>query len=317
MNTPLLAAACALVGGSLHAQATLHVAPEGAADGSSWTAPANLHDALAAARPGDVLYVKTGTYLTSVAGDRTASFVVPDGVRVLGGFRGDESDDRHRDPIAFETVLSGEIGAPERADNAYTVVRLTGAGQATVLDGFTVTGGYADGAGGSADPRRAGGGALVELERPGHTTAPRFVDCVFAANYARDGGGVYISGRAGSATPTFVTCTFRDNEADLDGGAIYVDGRRHGEASPELTDCRFEGNVANYGGALFNQATGGTAHPRLTRCRFTTNRAYVRGATLYAIDHRGDSDTQLDACVFDEPTGVRPGDASPLARAVD
>ena len=316
MNTPLLAA-CALLGGSLHAQATLYVAPEGVADGSSWTAAASLHDALAAARPGDAVYVKTGTYLTSATGDRAASFVVPDGVRVLGGFRGDESDDRHRDPVAFETVLSGEVGTPERSDNAYTVVRLTSAGDATVVDGFTITGGYADGAGGSADPRRAGGGALVDLLRPGHAAAPRFVDCVFAANYARDGGGVYVSGRAGAAAPTFEACTFRDNEADLDGGAVYVDGRRHGEASPVLTDCRFEGNVANYGGAVFNQATGGTTHPRLTRCRFTANRAYVRGATLYAIDHRGDSEAEIDACVFDEPADVRPGATSPLARAVD
>jgi len=68
-------------------------------------------------------------------------------------------------------------------------------------------------------------------------------------NAARDGGGVYIDGSSGKAKPSFVNCTFRKNEADLDGGAIYNDGRRRGEASPSLVDCTFESNVANYGGA--------------------------------------------------------------------
>lgn len=317
MNTPLFAAACALAGGSLHAQATLHVAPDGAADGSSWAAPASLHGALASASPGDVLYLKAGTYVTSPEGDRAVSFRVPDGVRVLGGFRGDEADEDHRDPVAFAAVLSGEIGSPDREDNAYTVAHLSGVGTGTVLDGLTLIGGYASGAGGSADPRRAGGGLLVDLARPGGTTAPQIIDCVFAANYARDGGGAYVSGRAGVAKPTFEGCTFRDNEADLDGGAMFVDGRRHGVASPTLTECRFEGNVANYGGAVFNQATGGTTHPRLVKCGFARNRAYVRGATLYAIDHRGSAAPLLEGCVFDEPTGVRPADASALARAID
>ena len=317
MNKPLLAAAAVVVGGCLHAQTVLYVAPAGNSDGSSWKEPTNLHAALAAARAGDVVFVKTGTYLTSEGGDRTASFSPAEGVRMLGGFRGDEPDEHHRDPISFETVLSGEIGSPERGDNAYTVLRLTGSGEGTVVDGFTITGGYADGAGGAADARRAGGGILIEVSEPGGRAAPRIADCVLAGNYARDGGGAYVSGRAGSAAPHFEDCTFRDNEADLDGGAVYVDGRRRGDAAPLLTDCLFQRNVANYGGALFNQATGGRVVASLTRCHFTGNRAYVRGATLYSIDHRGSAEARLEDCVFDEPAGVRQPEPTPLARAVD
>ena len=307
MTRPLLAVACALASAALTAQSTLYVKPGASGDGTSWETPAGLHAALAKAPAGASLWVAQGTYRTSDSGNRAAAFVVPSGVSVFGGFRGGETDVSERRPSQHPTTLSGEIGTPERVDNAYTVVRLTDADGSTVLDGLTIAHAYANGAGPVADPRRAGGGLLVDLSRANAKANPLIRDCVFEDNYARDGGAVYIDGAGGRATPTFVDCRFRENEADLDGGAVYNDGRRHGEASPIFRDCVFAANEANYGAAVFNQATKGTASPRLSDCRFADNRAYVRGTTVYSIDHQGESTPVLNDCVFDD--GNAPADA--------
>ena len=312
MTRPLLAVACALAGVTLAAQTTRYVKPGATGDGSSWSAAAGLHEALAEARPGTRLWLAAGTYKTSASANRDASFVIPPGVTLLGGFRGTETAAAERAPGTHRTILSGEIGAAERTDNAFTVLRLTDAPAGTLIDGVTVTGAFAGGAGPVGDPRRAGGGALVNLSAPGATTAPKFRDCVFVRNYARDGGAVYVDGAGGRAVPIFEACTFRSNEADLDGGAVYNDGRRRGEASPTLRDCTFVGNEANYGAAVFNQATKGTASPRLRSCRFRDNRAYVRGTTVYGIDHQGEAAAQLRDCVFEDESQV-PGEE--LARA--
>ena len=286
MNKPLLTVACALLASAASAQTTLHVSPDGRGDGSKWSQAASLHDALSKARAGDQLWLEGGTYLTSATGDRDATFAVPSGVAVYGGFAGKEGRVQARKPQAHPTVLSGEIGGTGRDDNAYTVLTLTDASSQTLVDGVVVERAYADGAGPTADARRAGGGVLVNTSGPGLTSSPILKDVVFRYNFARD------------------------------GGAVYNDGRRHGIASPKFTACRFEANVANYGAALFNQATKGTTQPVAQACIFKRNRAYVRGASLYTIDNQGDSDAELVDCVFDDRTDPSPRDTD-LARGDD
>ncbi len=314
MNRPLLAVACTLYGVALAAQSTLFVTPTGAGDGSSWSKAANLHAALKGASAGHTLWLSSGTYVTTAGDNRDASFRIPAGVQVLGGFSGSETALAQRKPQAAPTVLSGEIGGPDPHDNAYTVVRITGGDASTVLDGVTVSGAHANGSGVVADARRAGGGLLVDLAGPGTKASPTISNVVFEKNYARDGGAVYVDGSGGQATPTFERCSFRQNEADLDGGAVYNDGRRYGEASPIFRACVFEGNEANYGAAVFNQATKGTASPKMSECTFRQNKAYVRGTTLYSIDHQGTSRPMLLSCVFDQTAEIT-ASADDLARA--
>lgn len=313
MNTPLLAVVCVLLGGSLSAQNTLYVSPTGAGDGSSWTSSASLHAALQKAKPGDQVWLQEGTYPTSKEGNRDVYFDVPNGVRLLGGFTGREKNASGRNPRDHKTILTGEIGHKERSDNAYTVVRLADASTSTTLDGLTITAAYANGHGPTADPRRAGGGMLIQVNTPESTSQPTLINCTLVGNYARDGGGVYVDGRIGIAKPSFVNCTFRQNEADLDGGAVYNDGRRRGEASPSFVDCTFDSNVANYGGAIFNQATKGASNPHLSKCDFRQNHAYVRGETLYNIAHQGQNRPVLINCKFEE-INTKDNDTSSLAR---
>ena len=77
-------------------------------------------------------------------------------------------------------------------------------------------------------------------------------NCTFVNNYAEDdGGAVYVDDAAGNHIPTlFMDCIFRNNEAGVDGGAIYVCDDGVALAGGEFTD-----NYAKKrGGAIFVDA---------------------------------------------------------------
>ena len=96
--------------------------------------------------------------------------------------------------------------------------------------------------------------------------SPTFNVCTFLNNFARDNGGaVYID--SDSANPFFNNCRFENNIADDDGGAIYSN---YGQ--PFIYNgCFFGGNTAgNLGGAIF--ATGAdTRFPNIGEAEFCGN----------------------------------------------
>lgn len=107
----------------------------------------------------------------------------------------------------------------------------------------------------------AGGGAMFTF---GDLT---LVNCVVSGNTANDGssgGGVH--GENGS-TITLTGCTFTDNVAEGNGGAVF---------SSELTatNCTFVNNMASSGGAI---TTAGGAPATLLHCTITGNHATETG----------------------------------------
>ena len=282
-----------LIGGALCAQ-TLYVTANGSGDGSSWQEAANLQEILPEATSGTQIWVARGTYYPTPGIDRTASFHVPDGVRLFGGFTGNESGLVQRDPAANETILSGEIGSTAPDDNSYNVVYTEAAGPNTLIDGFTITGGYAMGVGRPHERVRCGGGWYNNgaLE----ASNPTVSNCKFSQNVARDGGAIYNNGKGGEASPTLESCTFFENRAADDGGALYNYGGRGGKSSPVLTACTIQGNAANYGAGLFNHGGKGESSPALQGCTITQNVAHVQGGTLYNMDINGVTEPQLDNC---------------------
>jgi hypothetical protein len=135
------------------------VAPGG--DGSSWAAAFKyLQDALAVATSGDQIWVAVGTYRPDqgaglMVGDRTATFRLPNGVALLGGFAGHELTFAEREGNYDQTVLSGFLqaaqpgGIPEiRSERILTAENV---GPGTRLDGFRIEKGRA-----TIEPRAAG-----------------------------------------------------------------------------------------------------------------------------------------------------------------
>lgn len=223
----------------------------------------DLATAIDAARPGDVIELRPGTYAAS-------GIIMPAGV-TLRGLGADAS----------EVVIAGN-----GQDRILTCRHLTAR---VVIQNLTFRDGRADGesvnlqSGGALfminsevvvqncvfenNSATSHGGAIRCVDSPA-----RFSQCVFEGNTAGGGGGA-IDVSYGSA-PRFYQCIFRDNRAAW-GGALSS----RGEAEPELTGCRFVRNTATaelgFGGGVYADVT---AQPRFVGCTFEDNHARYGGA---------------------------------------
>lgn len=239
----------------------IHVDADATGDnsGQSWEhAYTDLQDALAVtnASPGTdhEIWVAAGLYLPGT--QRTDSFRIErNNVQLYGGFAGGETSRVERDWAANETILSGDINASgDLGGNAYHVVFVDGQtlehiASDTVIDGFVITAGAADG----AFPNDLGGGMLND-GRNGQAS-PTLANLVFRGNSASfEGGGMANFGVGGQAAPTLTNISFNDNSANT-GGAMYNDGKS-GISSPVLTNVSFSGNSAVFGGAIRNFGEG-------------------------------------------------------------
>lgn len=286
--------------------ATIFVKTGATGDGTNWdNAYGTLTEALAQAQAGDEIWVAAGTYTPTNNSDRNASFQIKDGVKVYGGFAGTETSVAQRASQLNKTILSGEIGKPGIADNSYNVLYIKNATNNTVIDGFIITAGNANGEGEAATRTRSGG-ALYNTGLNG-SSKPMIANCIFQHNKGRDGAAIYNNGRNGEASPTFTNCTFNDNEAGLDGGAMYNDGRQSGASNPVLKNCKFIANMGTYGGAIFNATETGVCNLYLENCAFNENSAYLRGGAVFNMNGADKCVMELLDCTF---TGNYPDDQS-------
>jgi hypothetical protein len=255
----------------------------------------------------------------------TTTFHLINGVALKGGYAGlGTPDPNARDIELYETILSGDLlqddievsdpcdllNAPNRADNSWNVVTGSNTDATTVLDGFTITGGYvsvipfggspAGGAGmiiSSGSPTiinctftdnitgNTGGGLLIYDE-----SNPTLLNCKFIRNCAESGGGGIFSSES---SPTLINCKFINNYARRKGGAIF-----NFRSNPELTDCTFSGNsipdiptsLNEGGGAIRNS----DSNLLLNNCAFSDNKASY-GAGMH---NENNSNPILKNCTF-------------------
>ncbi|MDH7598316.1 MAG: choice-of-anchor Q domain-containing protein [Sedimentisphaerales bacterium] len=216
--------------------------PTPSGDGTSWSkAYRRLEDGLAAAWSGDVVRVAEGTYRPSTY-DRLASFAIPAGVTVLGGYPGyGQPNPNARDTKTYATILSGDLNGDDlwdilhRKENSYHVVRAAGSFPPAVLDGLTITAGQADG----PYPHHTGGGVLVDggnLWLKG---------CTIKGNTAIFGAGLAcLAGRVLAGN-----CQISGNRGLLLGGGLYQQS-----GSIEMINCLITGNTASAAGSLGGSA---------------------------------------------------------------
>lgn len=249
--------------------------------GTSWAdAYRSLTAGLAAATNGDVVEVAAGTYTPSDT-DPTASFVIPSGVELEGGFAGSSEPGNPGDqnPQEFPTILSGDIGSGH--PNSYSIVSAINTAAGTSIYGFTVTDGTGrpGGSGGGGAGLYSLGGYLTvsDCDFTNNTvsngdsggaiyvysaTAVSIINCTFSDNSAGSGGAVYASQ---NAPVTMQNCIFTSNTAGSFGGAVYASSL----SSLTLLGDTFANNTAQFGGAVY--LAGGTF--TVINCVFVNNSA--------------------------------------------
>lgn len=248
-------------------------------DGRSWTtAYKYLQDALdeAAGTAITSICVAAGTCYPDedknsghVNNIRTETFNLVEGMELYGGFGGDEDIYAlmlaNRDLDNDKTILSGDIDKNGLLDanNSYHVV--VGADH-TVMDGFTITKGYANG---TSNNNFVGGG-LLNID--GNMIVSR---CQFKNSTGIMGGGMANFGVEQVPLIRILNCAFQDNSAESGsyytyGGAIYDE-----VVVPLIIDSQFENNQAFYGGAIADNQSLGMS----IRCLFSENTAVLGGAS--------------------------------------
>ncbi len=238
-----------------HAAGVLYVKPTatGTGDCSSWANACTLQTALGGATSGDEIWVMQGIHTPTTSTDRTISFELVNGVQIYGGFHGTETQRSERDWQNNVTILSGNIGAIDYSgDNSYHVVAANfGTSSSTILDGFTISGGYA-----SVYPQKYGGGMTNVF------SSPTLVNLIFSDNIAYDyGAGMYNS----NSSPTLINVSFYNNRM-LNGSSIG--GGLYNESSnPILVNVVFRGNSSSLGGGMANK----NSNPILTNTTFSGN----------------------------------------------
>lgn len=260
--------------------------------GDTWSnAFDNLQDALtyAGTHSVDQIWVAEGTY-TPASGpcdpekgcDVHISFVLVNEVAMYGGFVGTETDLEDRMLALHVTILSGDIlgddGAnfANRTDNSWHVIKAVDANAETIVDGFTIKGGYADG--GTSDD--FGGGAYIvsanEESEELLTLGPRFQDCIFQDNYAVTGGGAIYGGNVYNGMRLNIRhCTIKNNKTDGSGGGIN-------SAGAILRHCTIENNYSADRETSQIQMTGDCT---LVECTITNpaprSRSFVTSLTSF------------------------------------
>lgn len=312
-----LAPWCSLTLAQTAPAAVLHVdaaAPPGG-DGVAWaTAFDDLQAALAAAQPGDEVWIARGVYTPSPA-DTTVSFDLRPGVALYGGFAGTETERDARDWAANESILSGDLGHDDtlhpiafNTPNSGHVLTATGVDATAVIDGLVVEhGAYGPPGTPAGDPLLCGSGLYAVNASPTvrnctfrvnyaafgsggavhlWDSSPQFTGCVFEDNYVHlgNGGAVYMGGNSGSS---FTGCTFRRNTCvfatpDASGGGIH----HYSTAPLAVTDCTFEGNQVRpfystgndlgYGGGI----SSFSAPITVSNCTFRNNTASTGGGMI-------------------------------------
>ena len=250
----LLLALC--VASGTRAQVFVKPTASGTGDGSSWENATTLERALSQARPGQQVWVMGAQDNSALYKPTNAAtgFQLKSGVQVYGGFAGTETSLSQRQTLGkpwqlrYRSVLMGDLNGddqndntnlvfPEngtRADNATHVVSIdmSPASSAnnnnypTVLNGFTVLAGHADGNG------EYGGGVYIHGDNSGGGNF-RLQDCLFLVNYGQRGGAVYVADEVtnvNNGQSLINQCVFFNNAAGQrvtssnEGGAVYVAG---------------------------------------------------------------------------------------------
>lgn len=297
--------------------AVLYVKQGGSGDGSSWTsASGDLQKMIDIAAPGSAVYVAKGTYKPAYIGgdidhpavaDRNNFFLLSKRVRLLGGFPDNNNNAglNDRNPEAYPTILSGDFNGNDDvnipstfAENSYHVLATVDTREPaaiSLIDGFTISGGNANGTGGISvrgipitnnlgggwfnaggvfnvanlkilNNTAGNGGGWYNLSGSCYLTNVEIKD-----NKAVNGGGWYNV----ASNPVLYKCVIEGNTAT--GGAGEGGGWYNYNDSPSVFNSKVINNSGIRGGGIYCR----TGYPLVFGSLLAGNNATVEGGALY------------------------------------
>ncbi len=270
----------------------LYVKPGGAGaqNGGGWNnAFAEVGEALRVAAQNPQIkevWVAAGTYYPTYDynynacgnNSREKTFMVPDGLSLLGGFAGTETSVGQANPKSNITILSGNIGAiNDITDNCFHVVMIKNTTTPTRLVGFTVTAGFID----------------------GNTNV--FIPGLGIAVWHSGGAGILIG--LCSNQLTISNCIIRNNTAK-NGTNSEAAGIHSFRSSPLIDKCIFLNNSnVNLGGGLFIKEGSPVVRNSVFIENYTKAQQNNGGAAIYALNT---DDLQLENVVFEKNESSSP-----------
>jgi hypothetical protein len=279
----------------------------GRGDGSSWSNASNDIQAMINKAGIQELWVEAGTYKPSTIANggynqHDMTFVLKEGIRLYGGFAGTETQLSQRSWETHKTILSGDIGVQgDSTDNVGHIVVIVGSPDnpitsATVLDGFTLTGGNTNNSY-SLDINgqivyNYGGGVFNMYASPtlsnlvisrntsyyygggmyNEQASPLLNNVTISQNWAYHGGGMCNDEHS---VPVITNSSVTENYAQGDGGGVY----NYYYSSPVITNSWITGNRSdNEGGGIYNYYY---SSPVITNGWITGNRSEDEGGGIY------------------------------------
>jgi hypothetical protein len=207
-----------------------------------------------------------------------------EGVKIYGGFNGTETLLNQRDYVSNVCILSGDlngndIGFTNNTENVYHVV--TGAANltnATVLDGFTISGGNANG---GFCPTGCGGGILLRISGA-NNNSPMIGNLIVTNNSANYGSAIWcgtdgMTAATPAITAKFYNITIFNNRAISGNGTFIVGGPNRS-------------TIANV--LIHNNTVSGQSAGFQTCCNYST----VATARLTVINSTVANNTATSGC---------------------
>lgn len=242
------------------------------------------------------VWVAQGTYYPTASNN--VGEILKTGVKLFGGFIGNETQRSQRNFALNKTILDGDVNMDDslnyitlsnlsaRADNGFIFKvksDINVIDSSTWIDGFVLQNGNSNG----------GGGIAIEQLSGNPPIALTLQNCDFLRNSSSGSGGAI---HAFNASLYIDNCNFTNNFADQ-GAAILVSSN-----SLWLKNSTFVANYADALGAIDAQNLDAT----ITNVRFTANRSAQRasgsgigGACYFNLNIASNKKIAFKNCVFD------------------
>jgi hypothetical protein len=251
----------------------------GANNGTSWAdAYTSLDTAINASTSANEIWVAAGTYKPSGT-TRNSTFLMKNSTKLYGGFIGTETQLNQRNPKANITILTGDLNGNDntntiatestRQDNAYHVITVRGNIRDINVDGFTITGGNANGptlTGGAASAQyyhTRGGAVYINTFATNDNAVITLQNCILEKNSGSDTGVLsgYFAGGVNNQTfsANLESCIIRDNHSASNAQILIAGANGYSwYGNSEIKNCLFYNNTSGSGSSCLYLSASAT-----------------------------------------------------------